>query len=158
MKRKLLFLFLFAFLAALAAAQDPSTIYGRCHDPELFKTSNLADTANNAKLKLALGVSRPCNLPLVQGYILSHPPQFSTAQLEQMAQSLLTYVQQARQDKQVGASDNSVGTTSLVTKGVGALVGVALVERFNSTNHERQCCHGHYQFRAGGKLPKRRCC
>ena len=138
MKRKLLFLFLFAFLAALAAAQDPSTIYGRCHDPELFKTSNLADTANNAKLKLALGVSRPCNLPLVQGYILSHPPQFSTAQLEQMAQSLLTYVQQARQDKQVGASDNSVGTTSLVTKGVGALVGVALesgsIQRTTSGN------------------------
>jgi hypothetical protein len=138
MKRTLPFLFLFASWAAGAAAQDPSTIYGRCHDAYVLKTENRANPAMKSELKLALGVGRPCNLPLVQAYVVAHPPQFSEAQLEQMAQSLLTYVQQARQDKQIGASDNSVGTTSLVSKGVGALVGVALesgsIQRTTSGN------------------------
>lgn len=126
MKKTLLLLFLFAPLVARAADDEPSTVYGRCHNPDVFSIENRSKAENLPALKLALGVGRPCNLPLVQQYVLAHPPQFSEAQLEQMAQNLLTYVEQARQDKQVGTSDNSVGTTSLVSKGVGAIVGVAL--------------------------------
>ena len=138
MKKTLLLLFLCAPLVARAADDDPSTVYGRCHNFSVFRIENRAKSENLQDLKLALGVGRPCNLPLVQQYVLAHPPQFSEAQLEQMAQNLLTYVQQARQDKQVGASDNSVGTTSLVSKGVGAIVGVALesgsIQRTTSGN------------------------
>jgi hypothetical protein len=126
MRKTLLFLFLLGSLAARAIADDSSTVYGRCHSPDVFSVENRANAGNLPALKLAIGVGRPCNLPLVQRYVLAHPPQFSDAQMQQMAQNLLTYVQQARQDKQVGASNNSVGTTSLVSKGVGAIVGVAL--------------------------------
>jgi hypothetical protein len=138
MKKTLPFLFLFASLVARAVADDPSTVYGRCHNPDVLSVENRAKAENLPALKLALGVGRPCNLPLVQQYVLAHPPQFSEAQLEQMAQNLLTYVQQARQDKQIGASDNSIGTTSLVSKGVGAIIGVALesgsIQRTTSGN------------------------
>jgi hypothetical protein len=138
MKKILLLLFLAAPVMVRAADDDPSTVYGRCHNPDIFSIENRAKPENKQVLKLALGVNRPCNLPLVQQYVVAHPPQFSEAQLDQMAQNLLTYVQQVRQDKQLGASDNSVGTTSLVSKGVGAIVGVALesgsIQRTTSGN------------------------
>jgi hypothetical protein len=137
MKKILLLLFLFTPLLA-RAGDDPTSVYGSCHDPNIFKIENRAKAENRQTLKFALGIGRPCNLPLVQQYVLAHPPQFSDAQLQQMAQNLLAYVQQTRQDTQVGASGNSVGTTSLVSKGVGAIVGVALesgsIQRTTSGN------------------------
>lgn len=120
---------------AQTIANDPSK-YGRCHNNDVLSLAKLADPNNAAAIKLAIGLSRPCNLPLVQKYIEGHP--FSEDQMQAMTQQLLTYVEQARQDKQVGAPDSSTGTTSLVTKGVGAVLGVALesgsIDRTTSGN------------------------
>jgi hypothetical protein len=126
-------------LASLpASAQAVANTYARCHNNAAFSKDSRAKPEDAPLLKLALSPNRPCNLPIVQQYALAHRPVFTDAQLQQMAQSLLTYVQQTRQDTQVGASDSSTGTTSLVSKGVGALVGVALesgsIDRTTSGN------------------------
>jgi hypothetical protein len=146
MKKTPLFLLLLVTIVARAAADDSSNVYGRCRDNDVFSIANRAMADNKQALKLALRVSG-CNVSILQQYTLAHPLQFSDAQLQQMfsgaqldqiAQNLFTYVQQTRQDKQVGTSANSVGTTSLVSKGVGAIVGIALesgsIERTTSGN------------------------
>lgn len=122
---------------AQVVPNDPSK-YGRCDNNDVLSLAKLADANNKPGIIRALRLSRPCNLPFVEQYFLAHPPQFSDAQMQAMAQQLLTYVEQARQDKQVGAPDSSSGTTSLVTKGVGAILGVALesgsIDRTTSGN------------------------
>jgi hypothetical protein len=127
MSKIILTLLLLTSIASYAkdGANDPSN-YGRCEGNDALSLARLADPNNAAVLKLTLGIGRPCNLPIVKRYVLAHPPQFSDAQMQSLAQQLLTYVEQARQDKQVGATDSSTGTTSLVSKGVGAILGVAL--------------------------------
>jgi hypothetical protein len=120
---------------AQTIANDQSK-YGRCHNNDVLSLAKRAVPNNAAQIKLAIGLSRPCNLPFVKQYLLDHP--FTDAQMQSMAQQLLTYVEQVRQDKQVGAPDSSTGTTSLVTKGVGAILGVALesgsIDRTTSGN------------------------
>ncbi len=140
MRRLLPLLFLAISLPVFGqvVANDPATTYGRCANNDVLTKDNRAKSANAAAIKEAIGLGRGCNLPIVEQYVLDHPPQFSNAQLQQMAQNLLTYVEQARQDKQVGSSNGSNGTTSLVSKGVGAIVGVALesgsIQRSTSGN------------------------
>jgi hypothetical protein len=107
---------------AQAFAMTPSD-YGRCESKDVLSVAKLGDTNNAAAIKFALNIDRGCNLEIIKQYVLAHPPD---AQLQAMAQQLLTYVEESRQDKQVGASESSVGTTSLVSKGVGAILGVAL--------------------------------
>jgi len=127
------------FLAALRcfAQAKPDNTYGRCHDNDVFAAASRNLPANARALRFALEIERGCNLPIVERYVLLHP-QFTDAQKEEIAQNLLRFVEQARQDKQVGATATSIGTTSLVSKGVGAIVGVALesgsIDRTTSGN------------------------
>jgi hypothetical protein len=127
MRRIIPYILLFASLPCIAqvVANDP-TAYGRCHNNDVLTKENRAKSENAELLKLAIRITSPCNMAIVEQYVQAHPPQFSATQAEALAQQLLTYAEQARQDTQVGASANSAGTTSLVSKGVGALVGVAL--------------------------------
>jgi hypothetical protein len=135
--RKLLFALLFVAGLRCFAQANPQNTYGRCHDNDVFAAANRNDPANAQALRFALQIQRSCNLTVVEQYVLHHP-QFTDAQKEEIAQNLLKFVEQARQDKQVGATDNSTGTTSLVSKGVGAIVGVALesgsIDRTTSGN------------------------
>jgi hypothetical protein len=113
----------------LFAQVDPQTSkqYGLCADIDgVLSISKVTKPESAEGIKKAIQIGRGCNLSALQQYILDHPPDFSPAQQEILAQQLLAFVEQARQDKQVGASDSSAGTTSLVSKGVGAIVGVAL--------------------------------
>ncbi|UWZ86519.1 hypothetical protein [Occallatibacter riparius] len=112
-------------------AQGVVNKYGYCADLDnVLSISKVTDKANKPQVQKALEIGRGCNFTIVTEYILTHPKEisspFSSAQQEQLAQQLLSYAEQARQDKQVGASESSNGTTSLVSKGVGAIVGIAL--------------------------------
>ncbi len=126
MRRIALLLCLLGAIPSFSQIPNDHTKYGRCQDNDVLSLAKLSDKANAVAIKFALNIDRGCNLSIVKQYVIAHPPQFSSAQMQDMANQLINYVEQARQDKQVGASDSSAGTTSLVSKGVGAILGVAL--------------------------------
>jgi len=119
--------FFLSISSGIAAAQvDPPTTYGRCMNNDIFTQANRNNANLVAQLRRAIEVTAPCNFELVKQEVAQYPLQFSPEEEQEMLQQLLTYVEQNRLDQQTGASSNSGGTTSLVSKGVGALVAVAL--------------------------------
>lgn len=133
------FLFLFSLLTSLSAGAQ-ANVYGFCADLNGSLGVAKVNKIDLPTLRMILRPAASCNSPILEQYVLAHPPALTLtpAQEQAMAQQLLTYVEQVRQDQQVGATAGSTGTTSLVSKGVGALVGVALesgsIDRTTSGN------------------------